>query len=764
MTSSQSSRTPRPDLVLIGVKAMRWRMRPLLGDQWEAFSPKLDLLVTQASSAVGAEQQRFVDSLLHLGLASPAVELFEAIVAHSHSAEEMDHLKAVQQAQELEQRRREELEQQRRSDELAAAREMWAPMYREERLEQDQERAREVLEQWRTQQVRKAEPAAIPTPPEPRYVNLKFADLKGRAIAKKKPLVAGRRYRLRVNIGALDKGSIVTNAPENVIRSDLLPPSDEGHWLKVAVVSRRFDVSPVGQWLFLPTTGPAWSCSCTPGSTHTCTKAKRRQSLLFPVGTPKVPGRADLRLTVYYERSVVQSILVTATIVRTASGRGSSTAVVDYNLSNSLTDLQPVQPRALSVMMNDDDDGSHLLVFNGAPNEVVALRLTDDQMTAAVTTMRELMRKIHIEDTGPGGKNKVNRYDAQNRKSREAFITDLRELACAGWLLWVTLWQKRIAYWRKNRDTFVGASDIIHVARKEDSVSAFPWALVYSIQLDTGAPGNNRPCKLLDEEEWTKFQSAPGETPIRCPFEATHETGVICPYGFWGFRYEIEQPASLQVGQVRAPKIPVDLPPLEIVLALSDDLDAGLLAAHLKSLKTQNSTFALQECHSRDEIKAGLGLRDPEVVYFYCHGNRKPLPGTAATIPTLGVGHEEVIAPPDLTTWAIDWPEDHWQATRPLVFINGCHTADTTPQTLVNFVDTFSASLDAGGVIGTEITLHQLVANEVAQTFLDSFQRGHTVGHALRTARAGLLRKGNLLGLVYTAYCSADFSLAASVV
>jgi hypothetical protein len=82
----------------------------------------------------------------------------------------------------------------------------------------------------------------------------------------------------------------------------------------------------------------------------------------------------------------------------------------------------------------------------------------------------------------------------------------------------------------------------------------------------------------------------------------------------------------------------------------------------------------------------------------------------------------------------------------------------------VNFVDTFSASLRAAGVIGTEITLHQLIANEVAELFLDAFQRGKPVGQALQEARTGLLRKGNLLGLVYTAYCSAELKFSASVV
>ena len=157
-------------------------------------------------------------------------------------------------------------------------------------------------------------------------------------------------------------------------------------------------------------------------------------------------------------------------------------------------------------------------------------------------------------------------------------------------------------------------------------------------------------------------------------------------------------------------------------------------------------------------------MSELELAYFYCHGLTTELPGGAGVTPTLGVGTQEVIHPSDLVTWQLGgWPKDHWKTTAPLVFINGCHTADTTPQTLVNFVDTFSSSLRAAGVIGTEITLHQLVANEMGKNFLDAFQHGNSVGQSLHQARTTLLRKGNLLGLVYTAYCSADLKLSASV-
>ncbi len=601
--------------------------------------------------------------------------------------------------------------------------------------------------------------------PEPRFTNLRFHGGDDRPVPTSAPLTAGASYELSVDIGPLAHDSIVRNAEANPVRGDLLPASADGHWLKVVAMSRDLEVAPTGRWLFLPTTGAAWSCRCRPGGGHACRPSGRRPDLRFPVRAPPDPGQSELRVTIYYERSVVQSLLVTATVVRTAGEPGGNSAVVDYNLTNALTDLEEVSPRAFSVMMNDARDATHTLVLNGVPDDGVPLQITDGQMTDALRTTREVLRRIHIEDPVPPGTQPRNRYDADNRKPREAFIADLRELAVWGWSLWNTLLQEHVSWWKRDGARFAAQNDVIHIARKKGSTTIFPWALVYDIPIETGAPQGNRLCRLLEEPEWERFRAGTGEVPRRCPHEQSHgDDGVICPYGFWGYRYEIEQPPSLESGRSLRREIPTEPQPLDILVALSDELDAGLRDAHLDVLARQLRRFRFHRCHCRNDIRDALARLDPEVVYFYCHGCSRPLPGGTGTAPTLGVGTGETIAPPDLTTWSFRWPPAHWEATAPLVFINGCHTADTTPQTLVNFVDTFSAALHAAGVIGTEITLHQRIANEIAETMLDAFQRGVTVGRALRAARTRLLRKGNLLGLVYTAYCSADLKLSASVI
>jgi hypothetical protein len=86
-------------------------------------------------------------------------------------------------------------------------------------------------------------------------------------------------------------------------------------------------------------------------------------------------------------------------------------------------------------------------------------------------------------------------------------------------------------------------------------------------------------------------------------------------------------------------------------------------------------------------------------------------------------------------------------------------TAELTPEALLTFVDTFAKAY-AAGVIGAEISVTQAFASEAAEVFFNAFHRpGVTVGEALLAMRLHFLRKGNLLGLVYTAYCSAALQL-----
>jgi CHAT domain-containing protein len=187
-------------------------------------------------------------------------------------------------------------------------------------------------------------------------------------------------------------------------------------------------------------------------------------------------------------------------------------------------------------------------------------------------------------------------------------------------------------------------------------------------------------------------------------------------------------------------------------------MEIALRDQHLQALQARLLDSSTISCKTRDCLVQALASQTLELVYFYCHGKTEQLPGSNATTTYLEIGDDDRITPEDIIAWKVsDWPADHWRNTSPLVFINGCHTADLTPEALVNFVDTFALA-DASGVIGTEITLHQRVANEAALIFYQHF-RNNTAAEAIRQMRAEFLAKGNMLGLAYTLYASGDLRL-----
>ena len=223
-------------------------------------------------------------------------------------------------------------------------------------------------------------------------------------------------------------------------------------------------------------------------------------------------------------------------------------------------------------------------------------------------------------------------------------------------------------------------------------------------------------------------------------------------------RHIIEQPPSSYNNELPI-SIRVNKRP-EIVTSISLELDRDLTGRHLQTISNLLRGFAVATADSRKDVGATFSRQNLEIVYFYCHGKRELRPGGAAPIPYLEIGDKEQIKPADITTWyfAESTAAHHWETT-PLVFINGCHTAELSPELLVNFVDVFS-SAKAGGVIGTEISVDQPIASEAAERFLFHFGNQQPVGEALRRVRLGFLKKGNLMGLAYTAYCSSDLHIS----
>jgi hypothetical protein len=624
----------------------------------------------------------------------------------------------------------------------------------------------------------KAERPKIEVSTRDRFVNVWLSSKEKGVIGKHDTLDPQHDFLLHLTIGR----KLAINAVENPVPVpvDKLPPDPAGHWLELVAVSGDFLLKRTRYHMFLPSRGEAFVCPCTPNQQHTCRDSERRLDLSLPVASPTIEKLekegsrkgvrvAQLRIGVYFVKNLVQSLRLRARISKTAAtgGRFGYSVRIDYSLTAPLFDVTSLAARTLNILTNDNGDESHKMVFNGDEKDPVSFDIDGHKVSPAVTAARKTLWATGIKPYGGAlgtQKQYQNLYNANNGKSKTDFIADLRTMANFGYLLWVTLFGGRPEDRQSVRAHLTSSTirpAVIQISRIEHTEFMFPWAMIYDIPLESAA--NHDLCKCLDS--WGKASASLDH----CPYEQdSGRVNVICPFGFWGFKHIIELPPSMQ----RRRSLPVTISrsdpahPARVVMGISRELDSSVTTKHTKALRTFAS-FDLLPTDSLAEFKKALSKDQLEFVYFYCHGKRQDLPGSNASIPLLVVGEaKDFINPPDIVTWQdSDWSKDHWKQTSPLVFINGCHTAELTPELLVDFVDTFIGAY-ASGVVGTEIMLLQNPASEAAEKILSRLNARDrdgiygSVGQAVREMRLHFLNKGSLLGLAYTPYCCADLKLA----
>ena len=82
-----------------------------------------------------------------------------------------------------------------------------------------------------------------------------------------------------------------------------------------------------------------------------------------------------------------------------------------------------------------------------------------------------------------------------------------------------------------------------------------------------------------------------------------------------------------------------------------------------------------------------------------------------------------------------------------------------SPYAPSKFIKQFIQAKHAAAVVGTETTIVETLAIEVAKSFLKDLLDGQSAGDALLRIRRVLLAKGNPLGLMYTLYGSSRLRL-----
>jgi CHAT domain len=471
--------------------------------------------------------------------------------------------------------------------------------------------------------------------------------------------------------------------------------------------------------------------------------------LTFALGTPGRPGLARLRIVYYYRGAVVQSQLLEADV----GGAAPWSLTTDYTAAAALASAAaiPDRPR-IAVLLNGDGSGHEIYVRGhraggaGPPASAVT------ELPAAIgDRVREFRRVLASEPVAP----------TAAARSQAQLLASLRTLAPLGWNLYSAVFPgiREMLY-----DLHDSPGAVLHVARPAGVSLSVPWALLYTISIDSSYGSERRPvpaCPLV--RDWDGKSALVSRDATQCPHSGTipHTRDLLCPFGFLGLRHDIEQ-----LSRTERPVLSISLAAGSSVVVAETgyQVNKKALQQHVAGLRqavgARLTGIDVAEALSKSELEQ-LISRDLPLLYFYCHGER---PAAASRETFLGIGNREWITPPDFMGWVQDAffsrRQRVWDKVRPLVFINACHSAELDPEALFNYVDAFVGAGNAAGVIGTEVKVAADLAMEFAEHFFgELLTPGTTVAAAIRGARMAFLARGNLFGLNYTPYCWADLSL-----
>jgi hypothetical protein len=571
-----------------------------------------------------------------------------------------------------------------------------------------------------------------------RVVNLFFWGPEG-IVANEQSLIANKEYDLRLHIGPFDPDSVVQN-PQKFPDEALNPfMRAEGLPIRVVISSRHFRISKNEQVLRLPPTG-------------------RSSDVSFQVRAPEVVGTAQLRAVLYFQGNALQSLLVTAQITDSVGPPfdRSITAEVEYCLCGSLESPERYPARTLNILTNESSDGTHTFSVLGTKifeNFV----FTELEMEASLKEARQTLLEICAK-LDKNGDPQSYLYDSKtNAGSSAQIVSDLKKLAAVGSGLYVNFVTRKDQEFEEKLEEALATHASIQIASVRSAKYVFPWAMVYDkpLVVDRGNTICQTFLSALKETKALIDSRSPGALPflqtaqcfaIGCPHK--EDTNVICPSAFWGFKHTLEQPPSVLQGDEESSKRDVEI---ELIVNGNARMMMGVslqLASpdlHYTEL-SKLGRYAVTIKKNKTEILSAMGgAPSPDLIYFYCHGGKLQGKGF------LGIGQGERLIPGDLFAKKFRWQKSH-----PLVFINGCRTAELAPGDLLNFVNMFSWC-QASGVIGTEISIPEPLAQEFAASLFRSLAvDGTTVGEAIHDQRLLLLGKYNLMGLAYTPYCHAS--------
>jgi hypothetical protein len=472
--------------------------------------------------------------------------------------------------------------------------------------------------------------------------------------------------------------------------------------------------------------------------------------MFFPVRTPAKDGEFRFRCHIYHEQTLLQArcVHVRVSSVPVAIDQA-LVSVLDYNLCSSLVPSklgrdQRHQP-ALNVLLNEGPNGSHTLRFCSGKYTASA-HFDGEDLIQLIGRIRMALNEVSWGKPEPWQEGWDYLY--RSGKKLAPLTKDLAKLAEAGAQIYAAIADKLPGddLTMEEMEKLLAAGTTIEIEHRESARVYLPAGMIYDYIFDIASDWKLCP-------DFAKAFS--GDAPLwtsPCFVNGCRQrsANVLCPSGFWGYRHELGFPLSLPKGMDARNSIVLGQNK-EMFAAVALDL-AGV-DKHLDALRKEGWQPARLD--SRKAVKDKLLENfngSPAVIYFYCHGGVDQY-----GVPFLRVGKTKE------EPFKYGFVKGYkWEPPRPLVMLNGCRTAAVLPDKAMDLVTQFVRLAHAAGVIGTEITIFESLAQRFAECFLDELLKGSTLGAAIRHSRLVLLRDGNPLGLAYVPFAMHDLHLVTS--
>jgi hypothetical protein len=471
-----------------------------------------------------------------------------------------------------------------------------------------------------------------------------------------------------------------------------------------------------------------------------------RRRLFFPVQTPRRRGDFRLRCNVYHGSTLVQSRLIRVRVGGGARrGRAALRSVLDYSLADKVTPRVAARlpAHSLSIQVNGEGSTHQFRFFRQSEADLFCANSTlgAGDLEDHITNSRAALRRAAWGSAEPWRDGK-DEYRYSEDGSDEQFTHDVLSLAMEGYRMY-----DGIVDILSDKQT-----GILEAATREPGVIQIvasrsnlylPAGLIYDHPLYDGK--GTKGLKLCSEFSDALADPSPLEDSrcMRGDCPSYGDLEVVCPSGFWGYRHEIGWPPSTDdpAHEVMYSNRP------HLTIGVSTDLD--FYDTHAQTIRALGDGDIVDSAEKLFRLMRAGGAH---LLYLYCHGGV-----TKTNAPFFEVGPRESDT---ITRAALRSLRIRWDAPRPLVFINGCHTTALEPQQALELVSGFVGTANALGVIGTEITVVESLACAFAEQMLPSFMDGtQTVGAATRSARLALLKHRNPLGLVYVPFVAAPARL-----